>query len=312
MQIYILCGRIFNLFAYVLICIAILEILPFKKNVFFTIYLTPMLLLLAGSYSVDGMCVGIVGLFIAYCLRLYESKEDIKTKQIVILAILFSLSLIAKFMSYFPICLLLLLLPVAKIFKQNKKTMIITMIIIAIISLVILSTASVENGRISDPRMVGTNAEEQVRFLINNPTSIIVIVINHVRSSLLNFNWLSYFCQYEFFGKAASIFVLQFIFVIYVAIFDTSKKFNTKERTIVLIAFFMSYLIGSFMLYISFTIVGKLSIDGYQARYLFPVLPLLLMIANKNDNQEKDENGKEKISTVLGMFIVICLMGAIS
>lgn len=273
--------------------------------------MAPMLLLLAGSYSIDGMCVGLVGLFIAYCLRIYKSKEEIKPKQIIILAVLFILSLLAKEMSYILICLLLLLLPIKKIIKQNKKTMLIVVIIVAIVGLGLAATILFDSGTISDPRSEGTNAKEQIEFLIKNPKLAILVVINHIRNTLLNFDWLKYLCQIDFFGKASCIFVLQFVFTLYVAISDNSVKFNKKEKAIFLAAFFGSFLTGSLMLYISFTKVGKLSIDGYQARYIFPILPLLLMTMN-NNNQETDKNHREKISMVLSIFIMIGLVGSIS
>ena len=38
------------------------------------------------------------------------------------------------------------------------------------------------------------------------------------------------------------------------------------------------------------TSVGKLYIEGYQTRYLFPVLPLLLMIMNNNNQKNNNKN----------------------
>ncbi len=289
----------------------IIELLPFKKNVFFTVYMTPMLLLLSGSYSIDGICVGFVGLFIAYCLRLYKNNDKIKSKQIIILTGLFILSLFAKEMSYICICLLLLLLPLKKIIKENKKTMLVATIIVAIVGMILATTILLGSDTISDPRSEGTNAKEQIEFLIKNPMSAVLIIINHIRDSLLNFDWLIYLCQVDFFGKASCIFVLQVAFILYVSISDNSVKFNLKEKTILLATFFGAYLTGSLMLYISFTKVGKLSINGYQPRYMFPILPLLFMVIN-NDNKKTDKEQREKISTVLAIFIMIGLVGSIS
>lgn len=291
--------------------LAILELLPFKKNVFYTIITAPMLLFLAGSYSIDGMCMGFVGLFIAYCLRLYKTKEEVKTKHIVILGTLFILSLLAKEMSYIFICLLLLLLPVTKIVKQNKKSMLIVVLVVIFAILFMAARILLDSGDISDPRSQGTNAVEQVKFLITNPLSAVMVIVTHIRESILNFAWLGYFLQADFFGKTACIFVLQFIFTIYVAVSDNSHRFNTKEKILLIAAFFGSYLVGSLMLYISFTTVGKIGISGYQPRYLFPVLPLLLMVVN-NNNQEIDENHREKLSIVMAIFIMIGLVGTIS
>lgn len=299
--------------AYTILIIAIFRILPFKKNVFFAVYMTPMLILLAGSYSIDGMCVCLVGLFIAYCLKLYKSEQEIGTKQIIILAVLFALSLLAKAMSYAFICVLLLMLPVTKIIKQNKKTMSIVVVAMIAIVLLLAKTILFDTGSdsITDPRNANTDAKGQIEFMINNPVSDVEIVITHTVNTLLNFEWLRYINPIEFFGKASKLLALQLAFILYVAISDNSIKFKVKEKTILVIAFFATFLTGSLMLYIGFTPVGKIGIDGYQTRYIFPILPLLLMIVN-NNNQETDENNREKISIILVIFMIIELIGSIS
>ena len=44
---------------------------------------------------------------------------------------------------------------------------------------------------------------------------------------------------------------------------------------------------------------------------MFPILPLLFMVIN-NDNKKTDKEQREKISTVLAIFIMIGLVGSIS
>lgn len=50
-------GRLFNLIAYMLMVITILKLLPYKKKIFFIIYMIPFTLLIAASYSVDGLTI---------------------------------------------------------------------------------------------------------------------------------------------------------------------------------------------------------------------------------------------------------------
>lgn len=310
-DIYIM-GRIFNLLAYVLLLMSIIKQLPFKKNVFFVIYMMPIIILLAGSYSIDGMCVGIVGLFIAYCLKLYKSPEEIKTNHIFKLAILFALSLLAKEMSYMFICLLIFIMPLIKIIKQNKKSMLIATI--GVIGIMLILVKSIFFGEshalVSDPRSGGTDVKQQLQFVINNPISDINIAINHIKGTLFNFHWLSYINPSNFFGEASIVFVVHFIFLLYVAISDNSFRFKIKEKIIIVLTFLAVFGTGSLVMYLSFTPVGHDMILGYQTRYIFPILPLLFMIIN-NNNQEKNRNTKENISIVTTLFIIIDLIGSI-
>lgn len=305
-------GRIFNLLAYMLLLMSIIKQLPFKKNVFFVTYMMPIIILLAGSYSIDGMCVGIVGLFIAYCLKLYKSPEQIKTSQIFKLAILFALSLLAKEMSYMFICLLVLIMPLIKIIKENKKSMLIA--VIGVIGIMLILVKSIFFGEshalVSDPRSGGTDVKQQLQFVINNPISDIKIAINHIKGTLFNFHWLNYINPSNFFGEASIAFVAHFIFLLYIAISDNSFRFKIKEKIIIALTFLAVFGTGSLVMYLSFTPVGHDMIMGYQTRYIFPILPLLFMIIN-NNNKEKDKNTKENISIATTLFIIIDLIGSI-
>ena len=81
----------------------------------------PYMLLLAGSYSIDGYCIGTAFIFIAYCLKLKKEAETISLKQFIILAILYGFLLIAKNMAYLFTGLIVLMLPIRKTLQKNKK-----------------------------------------------------------------------------------------------------------------------------------------------------------------------------------------------
>ena len=81
-------GRIMNLVLYTVLVYIAMKILPFKKNIFFVVAFIPYMLLLAASYSADGICLGTIYIFVAYCLKIYKESETISLKQFLILATL--------------------------------------------------------------------------------------------------------------------------------------------------------------------------------------------------------------------------------
>lgn len=81
----------------------------------------PMMLVLAGTYSIDGMCVGLVSIFVAYCLKIYNTSETISLKQFTILTLLFIAMLLAKSMAYILVALIVFILPLWKTLKKNKN-----------------------------------------------------------------------------------------------------------------------------------------------------------------------------------------------
>ena len=62
----------------------------------------------------------------------------------------------------------------------------------------------------------------------------------------------------------------------------------------------------SMVLYLSFTQVGKLSIDGYQTRYILPILSLLLFsVSNNKVKAIKSKNRTMNISIISSAFIMV-------
>jgi len=312
-------GRIFNLIAYAIMLMIVFKLLPFKKKIFYVIYMLPMMIMLCGSYSADVSCIGLVGIFIAYCLNLYEKKvEEIKLKQILIGIILFAVSLLAKNFAYIGIGFLVFMLPLWKIIKNNKKQMPIVVIII-IVALVLLGIKIFGGSPIAanDPRGGQTSMQAQIEFLKSNPINILKVGFNHIMNTLLDFDWYAYLNQNVFFNQYyRNIFILQFVFILYVAITDDSKSFKVKDKIIMLITFLLVFASTSLILYLTFTEVGGSTVSGYQTRYIVPILPLLLMVINKKkENKEKENEIKEEkldfipiINTVFIIIDIICLI----
>lgn len=317
-DVYIL-GRLFNLIAYSAMLILILKLLPYKKKIFYIIYTLPFILLLAASYSVDGICIGILGTFIAYCLNLSERDyKDIKLKQILILMALYLLCLVAKNFSYCAIILFIFILPVFKILKNNKKQLpiIITIIIVAIIACGILMLDKLQSTTDAggDPRGGETSVTGQIEFLLDSPMNIVKVGFEHIMNSVLNYNWYIYLNHGSFFGKYhAQIFFLQLIFIMYVCLTDNSKNIKLRVKINSIITFIVVFASTSLMLYLTFTPVGQTNISGYQPRYIIPILPMVLMLINnkryigKSTEYETKETDI-KINLVSGLILIIDLI----
>lgn len=306
-------GRIFNLIAYGIIVTIILKILPYKKKIFFIIYMLPIALLLSATYSIDGICIGIIGLFIAYCLKINENCEKIKLKQICILVLLFGLCLLAKNLAYFAVIFFILTLPIKKILKNNKKIVpilsfiIIGLILILTVLLINKANNMVINGK-ADVRGGETDGKGQIKFLLENPMNIVNVLFSHIMESLLNYDWYMQLNQTEFFGKYyKQIFFIELIFLIYVAITDSDRETTIRVKIVSILTFFAVFFSTSLMLYLNFTPIGMIGIKGYQTRYILPVLPIMLMIVSKNRKQCNNM----LICTVLLMIIFMDLVGTI-
>ena len=316
-------GRVFNLIAYMVMAVIALKLLPYKKKIFYIILTFPIMIVLAASYSIDGMCMGLITMFIAYCLKLENMDyKEIGIKNIVILIMLLIGCLLAKNFAYIALGLLIFILPIVKILKNNKKRLpiILSIIVISIVicSLLLLKLVGGTTGSdVGDPRGGDTSVPKQIEFLCSSPTNIIKVGFAHITNSILNYNWYTYMNDSVFFGKYNSqIFFLQMIFILYVAFTDNSKKINKKTTIISVLSSLCVFAMTSLMLYLTFTPVGQINISGYQPRYVLPILPLLLMLINSNrfigKSNEIDEEKTDVFVSIISIVLIaidfICLI----
>lgn len=305
-------GRIFNLILYgVLIGIAV-KLLPYKKNIFMAIFLMPMALVLATSYSIDGICIGVVSIFIAYCLKLKKERETITLKDFLVLVGLFAILLLAKTMAYLMVGLMVFTLPIIPTLKKNKKYLPIIVSVIVIVCIILGALVLyMKNTKItSDTRANGNiSVSDQLNNLLHHPIFAVRLMILHTRNTLLNFNWLTMLNYQVFFTDNALYVMLPLmLFLFYVALTEDDYNFKIKDKTIMIASFFLTFFMTSMVLYLSFTEVGKLSVDGYQARYIFPILSLLLFsISNHKVKSVDTTNRNMNISIVNSAFIMVSI-----
>ena len=115
-------GRLSNFIFYIILIYFSLKILPFKKFGALFILLVPMAIQQNSSLSADVMINSCSFLFISYILYLKYSDKSPKKLEVKHKLLLFSLALIISLSKivYFPICLLLFLIPKEKFSSLNE------------------------------------------------------------------------------------------------------------------------------------------------------------------------------------------------
>ena len=274
-------GRMFNAIGFILLSILLLKIIPFKLNAFTAVLMTPYLILLSSTYSVDGYGFLLISIFVAYILKLYRSSNKYLTKKEILFVILSALSiLLFKGGSYFFIYLLLLLL-IKKVPKKYKWLVVVgTLLLMALACLKIVLPTNLDSG---DERGGDTNMGEQLKFLFSSPLVFIKVYGYHFLNCFFNFGY-----YYGFYGEYFYPFVSKYLLIpyillmLYFAFESDDQKLKIFEKIIFIIVSLLIFFFTSTALYLSFTEVGSLHIEGYQSRYIYPMLPMLFMcIANK-------------------------------
>jgi len=199
-----------------------------------------------------------------------------------------------------------------KTIKKNKKYLpifiVIAIIFVIIATFLVIYMRKTKITSDGDSRSEGyVDANEQLNMLLTHPIYDIKIALEHIRVTLFDFDWLSTLYQDTFFSEAnASVFLIMFLYILYVSLTEDDINFKIKDKIILFLAFFLCYGMTSVVLYLTFTGVGEYHVAGYQARYLFPILPpLLCCISNYRVKCYKSKNRNKNIAICSAMFLVI-------
>lgn len=303
-DIYVL-GRLFNLILYICLIRYALKLMPFKKNTLFIVASMPMLLALSASYSIDGLGFAVAMIFIASIFKIYDEKKvKLDRKTLLVVFISFTILLCYKYMTYIFIGLLIFILPLKEIIRQNKKEIIQTFLIaLGILTFLYVIQLTGNSIPINDSRGGETDAIGQVKNVMTNPMSFVKAMYNFLNMYFLDFNWLTTLHMDIFFGNTSrNMFLIILLYYLYIAITDTSKNFNKIEKGIFISSFTITMLFITSIMYASFNPVGSEFIRGVQPRYMYPVLPLLLIAISNNNFVKKDKEKDNNINVIIAQI----------
>lgn len=251
------------------------------KKLLFVIGLMPTAIFLACQYSYDpyvtlGLTLGIVYLVNAFVCE--HEKVDFKWMFVFLLSML-----VANFIKpvYVLFLLLFLFIPNNR-FSSNKKAFKLK-ICIFILSLLILSTfvlPTVTGTMVGDSRGGNTSVSGQLSLILHHPLGYLKVLNNSMIGSffdkLVGINTLG---SFAYLGVISSnCYFLYLILLIFIAVSEQNiYKLPVKSKSKFILTILLVILLIWTALYLSFTPVGHMNINGVQGRYFIPLLyPLLL------------------------------------
>ncbi|WP_010239515.1 DUF2142 domain-containing protein [Clostridium arbusti] len=290
-------GRVFSLLAYSLLGTLIIKHIKIAKRLIFMILLFPSVLLSAGAYSVDPMTIILSISSMAIFVNMMCAKENsIGYKKIIGLVGCTALTAMCK-VPYTPLILVIFAVPNVK-FKNYKNGKIVFIKFLSLVPVGLAAAGTFLYGLSKDInqwKIPGVNVKEQILFIVNDLPRYIHVVYNHTATNLLS-NIQNSIAALAYCGVIDSIWALAIIISLFTVAFsdDESDILNLgkKEKIIILLSIILSWGLAITALYITFTPVGKYGIDGFQGRYIIPLLlPILLLFKNnKISNKFKKEN----------------------
>lgn len=283
-------ARLSNLLVFVLFMWLSIRTTPFFKRTLTLLALMPMTIFVASSCSYDVFLYGFCFLYLAYVLKCAYDPDviEMKAPQIFLLIFLQFCILLGKYV-YFPLLLLIFLIPREKFHGQPKKKILLATALPSVLCLAVWLTAYKIStvGLAADPYSPVYRAQAQ--FVFFHPIRYAAMLLDNLYQ--YHTDWLTGFVG--LFGwlnvPLPWAFVLFYVVLLLVsAVLETVINRTFLSRKILGFVSLACYVLVATAEYVVWTPslgngkVGQLSIVGVQGRYFIPfAFPMLLLLANK-------------------------------
>ena len=300
-------GRLFNCRVFLIGVACLLRMLPVKLNSFVAVITTPFLLLMSGTYNVDGLGNVLILLFIACVLKIFsdDKKKKITKNDMLILTLLSLALLFFKNAAYlFVLCLFGLIYK--KIPKNKKFFFWLLIIALLLISYKLIFPSDISGG---DTRGGDVSIINQLKFLFSSPIVFVRVYFMHTLNTFFNPGFYQELNAHFFFSKYSVYLTIPYLlYLIYMGLGSDDFKMKPGLKFYLFIVFALCFYFTSTTMFLAFTPVGDYIIKGYQPRYVWPFLPLLLcLLSNKHIKIIKDDYSCLRTSTVSLVLIFVFL-----
>lgn len=307
-------GRMFALLIFSILGALIIKHIKVAKRLVFITLLFPCAIMTAGSYSVDPMTLIFALASVAIFINMLCAEDNsISYIQVLEFAGCTAITSTCK-ITYAPLSLLILVVPRYK-FKTISKQ---KFILLKVMSLFIVGIAAAgnffygETKNINQWKVPGVNVSAQVKYIISDLPRYAHVIYTSVTTSV-DMYFQGAIGLLAYCGKINTIWVVIIVvtMIIVAAVDDESDvlKLRANEKIMLLLSSTMSWILALTALYITFTPVGKSTVDGVQGRYITPlIVPLLLLLKN---GKIKINLNKEKLNYFLMLECSIVLIVSI-
>lgn len=276
-------ARVANLLVYILLFVVAIKLIPRGKKLLGIIGLLPQSIFLASSLSADAINIAFCAVFIAYVLKIYMDDKKMNNTQIFILLFMGILLFYLK-VAYAPLWLLVLALPKKSLKCSRKILLFFTVSIFSVVTYMIWSHLY------STTAIIGAATNNLSLILHHIPQVVFSLTYNTLmvpfRILTTNYTVLS---NYGTVINPAVFWIVIIITIIYISKLKLVNRLNNFKELVYIyrlpILAFMAAFLSLFITYGALLLTwnnislnGFMNIDGFQTRYIMPVLPLFLTI----------------------------------
>lgn len=269
----VLLGRFVDLLIVIILCYYAIKTIPSFEKVLFIVALFPIFLQQSAAINMDYLTNSIVIFLIAYIFYLKEKSDIISNKELILLSCVSIIFAFCKF-GYFPILLLVLLIPNNKF--KNKKIAIIMKSSIIIIPSIMSYIVGMSSG------VKENTAYYTFSYALQHPIKTMSVYFD---TALWRLDLDLFRGMFDGFGVSTKwnepliLAIICIIYIILIAVKDNKDVLLNKKQKIglLIICFAIIFIVYSAMFF-SWTYLGAEVIDGLQPRYFIPAVVLLCIV----------------------------------
>lgn len=279
-------GRFFNVLAYAFLAFWAVKRAGSMSQIMAVSALLPMNVYLAGSYNQDTMAIGVMLVIISMFCSFYTTDRKIRLKDLLVFSLL-SMLLATMKLPFIVLIFLLFFIPKEKFDLQKisvwrgKLFAIAAVVLVTLFWLKLYSEVVNENSHeVEILREV--SAKKQLLSILRQPVMYGRVLIKESLTHLLNpfkinqFGWLSY----------GPLFLISYNFMYLgtVVINNANKiRLNILSRLSTILLSAGLVFVVTLTLYLTWTPVGDMAVQGIQDRYFLGVIPLILIFFVSNN-----------------------------
>lgn len=278
--------RIVGFLSAFLLALLAIKVLPFGKLTLAMLLSSPTVVASFSAVTADGINIALAMLFIAYVLNIvYQLANDkpLLPQQLASLVGLMVVVALAKMPTFFLIGLIVPVLSMPILHKKQKRHLVIALIASLVCVIVWLYIVRHINTGAFWGRKVSTGGQ-LLHILSDVPKFIFVFLMTLARYDFLSMQ-LGYTNTVLYISMPMFVSLSYYVSVLFSAclqdqdydkrvVFNVhTNRFNTVKYG--LFVFIVCAIFG--ILYLQFSEVGSLTIDGVQPRYFIPFFPLIFL-----------------------------------
>ena len=290
----LLLARYLNLIVFALLAWAGMRRLPFGKMTLFVLALLPVNMQQCTSFSHDAMVHGILFFYSCLCLQAIYSEERMNGQRMLLLELAALFLVYCKNGSYFPLCLVPLLIPAVRFGGKREKWLPVGALLgisalafamkhVQMVTGIVNTTAATSVVSTGDGTSYLTGYT--VGYFLSDPLEFVYMMTNTLfdkigfyMESLIGYKlgWVEI--------ETSALVVLVFYFLLFLSICDSREdtvQIKGIQRGVMIFACLGCTGLILLGMLLQWTPMGHVSVEGVQGRYFLPFM-LILLTACKN------------------------------